>query len=204
MSEIYTPKKKFSRCETLHEVRENAAGERKQSFAWEYEHYTVKNSKKKANDIVQCKYCDKVFHGGLLRMRSHLMQKKGQGVSICLAVPPHVKAKVLQRVHVDSSFVSECKTTRFPEKREMDCDAVQSFDRCSVKHAQQLLCMWILESGIPLSSVKSDVFRETMETVALCGKNWKPITYEMLKEDLLGKSASDVELALKVVSHTLY
>jgi hypothetical protein len=48
--------------------------------------------KRKGDPRLECKYCKKVFYGGVCRSRGHLTGAKGSGVTTCPSVPEDVKA----------------------------------------------------------------------------------------------------------------
>ncbi|CAN0912635.1 hypothetical protein LINGRAPRIM_LOCUS566 [Linum grandiflorum] len=69
--------------------KRNAPGSRRDP-GWEYDTDVDGNSKK-----TKCKFCSKVFSGGIFRFKHHIAKTK-ENVEPCLSVPADVKLKMLQ------------------------------------------------------------------------------------------------------------
>jgi len=69
-------------------MKKNAAGNRS-DVGWQYAIDVDKNSRK-----VQCKFCDKIFSGGIFRLKHHLACTR-KDVEACVSVPDDVKKEML-------------------------------------------------------------------------------------------------------------
>ena len=157
---------------------------------------------------VQCKYCQKIFSGGIYRFKHHLACTR-KDVESCHQVPADVK-QIMLNVLVKNLEASEKKRKVFQFFRS-DEDADKDFEISSInkgkkpisgsgstqmtinqmlkkdikEEACQQIARFFYTSAIPFNCVKNPEFVKTLELVAQHGPGFKPPSYHDIREKYL-------------------
>jgi hypothetical protein len=85
-----------------------------------WEHCFVPDMSKK--QAIQCKYCDKVIHGGITRVKYHLANIGGFNVTKCKKVPAHVKQEMEAFLTKKTGEKEQRKKKKQRDRDEIDLD----------------------------------------------------------------------------------
>ncbi|XP_047340225.1 uncharacterized protein LOC124943798 [Impatiens glandulifera] len=193
-----------------HKLSKNKPGNRS-DIGWEYGIDVDSNSKK-----VKCKFCSKIFSGGIYRFKHHLACTH-KDAEPCISVPDDVKLNVREFLSKNDEAKQRKRQKDVYENeddegedmqivsKQIDKGARQSFiKRSNVQKTVseifkkdlredvcQMISRFLYTSAIPFNVVKNPYFEKALEMVARHGLGFKPPTYHEVRVKYLKK---DVEL----------
>ena len=176
----------------------------------EWIHVTVINEKEKNSALakLKCIYCDKVYSGGIIRIRGHLA---GDDINIksCEKVPTDIKNMIkednTERANQDAmkrkrealdkatkhAATSEAHTSS--SKQMCLTDMMKSGSK---QLADAAIARLFFANGIPFVVAESKYFKEAIEAVSKCGPSYRAPNRTTISEKLLAAEVSRVEQKL--------
>ncbi|CAN1146832.1 hypothetical protein LINPERHAP2_LOCUS15510, partial [Linum perenne] len=182
---------------------EKNAPESRKDPGWEYATDIEGDSKK-----TKCKFCSKVFSGGIFRFKHHLARTK-ENVEPCLSVPDDVRKQMLDILDLnleasatgsqetiystlDASGSNSLPPTRTQTtmsmllKKDLRRDAAKSIAR------------WFYLTGIAFNAAREPEYYTILELAARHGPGFKPPSYHEIRETLLKEELEEVEEKLYI------
>jgi len=179
-----------------------------------WKHVTVLSE---SEQKLQCVYCSKVYSGGVLRIRSHLLGNNS--MKKCKSVPSDVissltgeikmktEAKLLwqtkQSLHeATTSGASTSTSSGIPIPGSSAVDVLkqasipQAFQASSIQAADSALARLFYASGIPFVVAESQYFKDALSAVIKCGAGYKPPSRFDIAGRLLSAEVSSVDSKL--------
>jgi hypothetical protein len=104
-----------------------------------WEHCFVPDMSKK--HAIQCKYCDKVIHGGITRVKYHLANIGGFNVTKCKKVPAHVKQEMEALLTKKTGEKEQRKKEKQRERDEIDLDKSDGSDEEENEHENDVIVL---------------------------------------------------------------
>ena len=89
---------------------------------------------------IQCKYCDKVIHGGITRVKYHLANIGGFNVTKCKKVPAPVNQEMEALLTKKTGEKEQRKKEKQRERDEIDLDKSDGSDEEEMSMRMMLLC----------------------------------------------------------------
>ncbi|ONM40572.1 hAT transposon superfamily protein [Zea mays] len=90
---------------------------------------------------IQCKYCDKVIHGGITRVKYHLANIGGFNVTKCKKVPAHVKQEMEALLTKKTGEKEQRKKEKQRERDEIDLDKSDGSDEEEKEHENDIIVL---------------------------------------------------------------
>ncbi|AQL00794.1 hAT transposon superfamily protein [Zea mays] len=90
---------------------------------------------------IQCKYCDKVIHGGITRVKYHLANIGGFNVTKCKKVPAHVKQEMEALLTKKTGEKEQRKKEKQRERDEIDLDKSDGSDEEENEHENDVIVL---------------------------------------------------------------
>ncbi len=155
---------------------------------------------------MQCVYCDKVYTGGVNRIRVHLTGD-GNSVGKCASAPDAVVAEMLagnkerarldvlkkKRDALDKATISKtpasCSGAASSLKQSTIPAALQTGSK---QMADAALARAFYANGIPFSVIENKYFKEAISAVAKVGPGYKPPGRQVISEKLLTDEVATV------------
>ncbi|CAN0912636.1 hypothetical protein LINGRAPRIM_LOCUS566 [Linum grandiflorum] len=199
--------------------KRNAPGSRRDP-GWEYDTDVDGNSKK-----TKCKFCSKVFSGGIFRFKHHIAKTK-ENVEPCLSVPADVKLKMLQlldfnleakEVHKNmlergtaSTVVSRSSSkimSSFGAGGRGSNNLLPSSSQSTMskllkkdlrKDACRSIARWFYMTGTAFNAAREPEYYTMFELAVRHGQGFKPPSYHEIRETLLKEELEVVEEKLSL------
>ncbi|CAN0906378.1 hypothetical protein LINGRAHAP2_LOCUS24214 [Linum grandiflorum] len=181
--------------------KRNAPGSRRDP-GWEYATDVDGNSKK-----TKCKFCSKVFSGGIFRFKHHIAKTK-ENVEPCLSVPDDVKLKMLQLLDFNleakevrknmSSFGAGGRGSNnlLPSSSQSTMSKLLKKDLR--KDACRSIARWFYMTGTAFNAAREPEYYTMFELAARHGPGFKPPSYHEIRETLLKEELQVVEEKLSL------
>ncbi|XP_020098383.1 uncharacterized protein LOC109717117 [Ananas comosus] len=155
----------------------------------------------------KCKYCSKVYSGGVARLKSHLSQVSGRDIETCDKVPPDVQPEAFIAVCGDSSKrAKSIGSTNVNESGEsIAVSGSRSFGRTNQMTMQEVykkknkeevdqsLAKFFIMNNISFNVVQSALFLDLIKDVANYGSGYKVPSYSTLRIKLITNEKKEAE-----------
>jgi len=157
---------------------------------------------------VRCIYCNKLFQGGVLRIRGHLLGEHKSGISKCTEVPIQVqevlKKQQSNRFEVEARrkrirALDEATTSAGNIPINLDINAKKQvtlssmFVRKMSDDADKAVARLFYACGIPFSIADSPFFKAAMTAVAKCDSSYKTPNRQRISSQMLADEVHDVQ-----------
>ncbi|XP_012855827.1 PREDICTED: uncharacterized protein LOC105975200 [Erythranthe guttata] len=166
----------------------------------------------------QCKYCTKIFSGGVYRLKNHLAGTN-ENVIACLSVPDEVKTRMIEnlatlaeikekkkrKLYDTSGSVNETHPG-FMDHASKGKDKASSYQTTMNqllkkdlrKSACKRIAKWFYTSGIPFNTVRNPEFERACEEIARHGPGFKGPSYHEIRETFLTEEVKEIDNFLDV------
>ncbi|CAN1185292.1 hypothetical protein LINPERHAP2_LOCUS37467 [Linum perenne] len=200
--------------------KKNAAGSRKDP-GWEYATDIDGDSKK-----TKCKFCSKVFSGGIFRFKHHLARTK-ENVEPCLSVPDDVRKQMLDildlnleakearknLLHRGINITAAASATGSQETIYSTLGASGSnslpptrtqttmstlLKKDLRRDAAKSIARWFYLTGTAFNAAREPKYYTMFELAARHGPGFKPPSYHEIRETLLKEELEEVESKLSI------
>jgi len=162
-------------------------------------------SKNLAFARMQCSYCDKVYSGGVNRIRTHLA---GDGTSVgkCESAPDSVIAEMLaankERLRLDALKKKKNlldKATKTPATGSKDVPSLKQSSITSTLHigskqlADAAVARAFYANGIPFAVIENKYFKEAVHAISQAGPGYKAPGRQPISDKLLTEEFAQVD-----------
>nr|CAD1820305.1 unnamed protein product [Ananas comosus var. bracteatus] len=155
----------------------------------------------------KCKYCSRVYSGGVARLKSHLSQVSGRDIETCDKVPPDVQTEAFIAVCGDpSKRAKSIGSTNANESGEsIAVSGSRSFGRTNQMTMQEVykkknkeevdqsLAKFFIMNNISFNVVQSESFLDLIKDVANYGSGYKVPSYSTLRTKLVTNEKKEAE-----------
>ncbi|XP_042508300.1 uncharacterized protein LOC122084262 isoform X2 [Macadamia integrifolia] len=159
-----------------------------------------------------CKFCHKVYPGGIARIKSHLSQQRGRDIAICdkvsndvqalalLAIGPNKKRKVASSTNTERSGIG----SSIPNA-SMGQHQVSLLKICEKKDSELVdkdVFEFFLMNNISLSDVESRSFVKMINSIISYGSSYYPPSYSTLCTELIPRARKEIEKYVSTVKES--
>lgn len=161
-----------------------ATAKRKAERGPEHKHFKIIEVREKADDKVECLYCERSFVAGATRMRAHLLKHTGLGCASCTGEVPDAVQKEMQQAEDASQKAKQQKkkeaamdaatrsvTATASTSRSHQPKIQEAFKRADKSVVDVALAQWVYASGISFNALDSTYFKEFCQLVG--GRAWQ-------------------------------
>ncbi|XP_056158498.1 uncharacterized protein LOC115662957 [Syzygium oleosum] len=145
---------------------------RKRDRFWEYAEHL--------DGRFKCKFCDKIFAGGVPRVKSHLSGIKGGGIDICTKVPEDVRVAVAEAI---SGSAKRAKAEASSGKTEETSPKILISNESVM--LDKLLAKFILLNDVDVNIVRRPSFIDFVNGLAEHGSHYKLPCCSVVKAELV-------------------
>ncbi|XP_020114986.1 uncharacterized protein LOC109728860 isoform X2 [Ananas comosus] len=166
----------------------------------------------------KCKYCSKVYSGGVARLKSHLSQVSGRDIETCDKVPPNVqteafiaicgdpskRAKSTGSTNVNESgeSIAVSGSRSFGGTNQMTMHEV--YKKKNKEEVDQSLAKFFIMNNISFNVVQSESFIDLIKDVANYGSGYKVPSYSTLRTKLIPNEKKEAETYVGKVKSSWY
>ncbi|CAN1185291.1 hypothetical protein LINPERHAP2_LOCUS37467 [Linum perenne] len=171
--------------------KKNAAGSRKDP-GWEYATDIDGDSKK-----TKCKFCSKVFSGGIFRFKHHLARTK-ENVEPCLSVPDDVRKQMLDILDLNLEAKEARKNLLHRGINSTQTTMSTLLKKDLRRDAAKSIARWFYLTGTAFNAAREPKYYTMFELAARHGPGFKPPSYHEIRETLLKEELEEVESKLSI------
>ncbi|CAN1791567.1 hypothetical protein LINPERHAP1_LOCUS19374 [Linum perenne] len=145
----------------------------------------------------KCKFCSKVFSGGIFRFRHHLARTK-ENVEPCLSVPDDVRKQMLDILDLNLEAKEARKSSSSVPPTHTQTTMSTSLKKDLRKDAAKSIGRWFYLTGTSFNAAREPEYYTMFELAARHGPGFKPPSYYEIRETLLKEELEEVEAKLSI------